>query len=45
MEEESPNTQRDENALFWKTLSILLDRLSFVITLVISLIHLWFLIP
>ncbi|XP_025208517.1 neuronal acetylcholine receptor subunit beta-2-like [Melanaphis sacchari] len=45
MEEETPNTQRDENALFWKTLSILLDRLSFVITLVISFINLWFLIP
>lgn len=45
VEEESPNTQRDENALFWKTLSNLLDRLSFVITLVISLINLWFLIP
>uniref|UniRef100_A0A2S2NSS6 Neuronal acetylcholine receptor subunit beta-2 n=1 Tax=Schizaphis graminum TaxID=13262 RepID=A0A2S2NSS6_SCHGA len=45
MEEETPNTQRDENALFWKTLSILLDRLSFLITLIISLINLWFLIP
>ncbi|XP_026819731.1 neuronal acetylcholine receptor subunit beta-2-like [Rhopalosiphum maidis] len=45
MEEETPNTQRDENALFWKTLSTLLDRLSFVISLIISLINLWFLIP
>ncbi|KAL5244524.1 hypothetical protein ACI65C_011934 [Semiaphis heraclei] len=45
VEEETPNTQRDENALFWKTLTILIDRLSFVITFVISLINLWFLMP
>lgn len=31
------NSQRNENTLFWKTLSILLDYLAFIINLVLSL--------
>ncbi|VVC32869.1 Hypothetical protein CINCED_3A023710 [Cinara cedri] len=45
MEEDTPNSQRDKNGLFWKTLSILLDRLFFLFTLLISIINFWYLIP
>lgn len=43
--EDTPNSQRDENALFWKTLSVTLDRFSFIISLVISLINFLYFIP
>ncbi|XP_050420721.1 acetylcholine receptor subunit alpha-1-B-like [Adelges cooleyi] len=45
IDEDSPNRLRDENAKFWKTLSILVDRLSFIITLILIFINFMFLIP
>lgn len=39
------NSKKNENSLFWKTLSVLLDRLSFIIILVMSLINFMVFLP
>lgn len=44
-EEESPNRKNEENAMFWKRLSIMLDRLSFIITMIVTVLNFFFAIP
>jgi len=43
--EDTPNRRRDENALIWKTLSAVMDRLSLIVTLLATFVNCWYYLP